>query len=114
MNRKFINANYDSPVEIHMAIKRICDETLIKTGEKKRIPELYQDLILYGVSNIKKGDKLSVSSLSGQIVKTIFYIDRNTREQIDELFDPSADMSMGQKYDIILEYSLKKLYRVDL
>jgi hypothetical protein len=114
MNRRFVNANYDAPVEIHMAIRRICDDNLIKTGEKKRIPELYQDLILYGLANIKKGDSIQVSNLSGNVVKTIFYLDREHRNQIDSLFENSVDMNMREKYDIILEYSLKKLYDIDL
>lgn len=114
MDRRFLNVNYDSPVEIHLTIRNICDTILIESGEKKRIPELYQDLVIYAISNIKPGDKIETSELSGRSVKTIFYLDRDQRNQVMYLLGGEESMTMREKYDILLEYSIKKLYGKEL
>jgi hypothetical protein len=114
MDRRFLNVNYDAPVEIHLTIRSICDKILIDSGEKKRIPELYQDLVIYAISNIKSGDKIETSELSGRSVKTIFYLDREHRSQVMYLLGGDESMTMREKYDILLEYSIKKLYNMDL
>lgn len=114
MDRRFLNVNYDAPVEIHLTIRSICDNILIETGEKKRIPELYQDLVIYAISNIKQGEQIEVSDLSGRTVKTIFYLDREHRNQVMFLLGGEESMTMREKYDILLEYSIKKLYGREL
>jgi hypothetical protein len=81
MDRRFVNVNYDAPIEIHLAVRNICDRLLIEAGEKKKIPELYQDLVIYAISTIKAGDNLDISELSGRTCRTIFYISRDQRDQ---------------------------------
>jgi hypothetical protein len=114
MDRRFVNVNYDAPIEVHLAVRSICDKIYIETGEKKKIPELYQDLVVYAISTIKPGDNLDISELSGRTCRTIFYVSRDQREQVADMLGGRSSMSFREKYDILLEYSLKKLYNVEL
>ena len=114
MDRRFVNVNYDAPIEIHLAIRNICDKIYIESGEKKKIPELYQDLVVYAISTIKAGDNLEISELSGRTCRTIFYVSRDQRDQIYEMLGGRNNLSFREKYDILLEYSLKKLYDIEL
>jgi hypothetical protein len=114
MDRRFVNVNYDAPIEIHLAVRNICDRLLIEAGEKKKIPELYQDLVIYAISTIKPGDNLEISELSGRTCRTIFYISRDQRDQVAEMLGGRGELSFREKYDILLEYSLRKLYNIEL
>jgi hypothetical protein len=112
MDRRFVNVNYDAPIEIHLAIRSICDKIYVETGEKKKIPELYQDLVVYAISTIKPGDFLEVVSLSGRTCRTIFYVSRDQRDQVYDMLGGRNGISFREKYDILLAYSLDKLYNV--
>jgi hypothetical protein len=114
MDRRFVNVNYDAPIEIHLAVRSICDKIYVETGEKKKIPELYQDLVVYAISTIKPGDNLDISELSGRTCRTIFYVSRDQREQVADMLGGRGSMSFREKYDILLEYSLKRLYNIEL
>jgi hypothetical protein len=114
MDRRFVNVNYDAPIEIHLAIRSICDKVYVETGEKKKIPELYQDLVIFAISTIKPGEELNVSELSGRTCRTIFYISRHQRDQVADMLGGRSDLSFREKYDILLEYSLNNLYNIKL
>lgn len=114
MDRRFVNVNYDAPIEIHLAIRSICDKVYVETGEKKKIPELYQDLVVFAISTIKTGEELSVSDLSGRCCRTIFYVSRDQRDQVAEMLGGRNSLSFREKYDILLEYSLRHLYNIKL
>jgi hypothetical protein len=70
--------------------------------------------VIYAISTIKPGDNLEISDLSGRTCRTIFFISRDLRDQVADMLGGRGEISFREKYDILLEYSLRKLYNIEL
>lgn len=112
---KIVTINYDAPAEVHKAIRGIKDDSYIIDGDKKRIPDIYHELILYSSQHIKPGDDIDIPEYSGRRIKTIFYISSDLRGAIDKMFNSEEEfISIQFKIDIMLKYALKHLHNINI
>jgi len=116
---KVVTINYDAPAEIHKAVRGKKDDVFIDEGERKRIPDIYQELIAYALQCIRPGDEIKIPEFaSDRRIRTIFYISNYHRQIIDDMFNPPKESdtytTLEQKLDIMLAYSLLNLYGMNV
>lgn len=114
--KRYLHINFDAPAEVHSGVRRACDDIYVQTGVKKKVPDLYQDLIVAGLQDF--GDEISVPefvSKSGRCARTIFYISRSQRNAVDGLkYVNGEDMSINDKYAALIANGLKTIYEIDI